>query len=479
MRKSKPEVWVEVEVERAGAKGVGIARTEEGQVVFVKGGIPGDRVRAKVIKRKKQYLDAVLESVLRPSAHRIAPPCPHFGVCGGCSWQQMAYSEQLVWKEREVLDHLQRLGGLIPLLQDPILAAPEVYGYRNKLEFSFAAERWFTAEELRETELPAERRSLGFHAPGRWDKVLHLETCLLQADPSNRIRDFVHDYALKKQWSYYHPRNKTGFLRTLTVRIDQSGRIMLIVQAAENRKREVLELVEALAAEIPGIASVWWSYNPGNHDSVYALDLEHLFGAEALEETMSDYRGGAPLRFRIGPKSFYQTNSVQAAALYRIALDFAQIEADTLVYDLYTGTGTLALFAARVAGKVVGIEGVEAAVEDARNNALLNGIDNAVFCAGDMRKVLDPSFVAEHGRPSVVITDPPREGMHPDVVQSLLEMQPERIVYVSCNSATQARDLAVLCEAYELSRLQAVDMFPQTAHVESVVLLCRKSEEPL
>jgi len=445
-------------------------------VVFIKGGIPGDRVRAKVIKRKKQYLEAVLENVLRASTQRIVPPCPHFGVCGGCSWQQMAYSEQLIWKEREVLDHLQRLGGIEPLEREAILAAPEPYGYRNKLEFSFASERWFTTEELRHPDLPTERRSLGFHAPGRWDKVLHIESCLLQADPSNALRRFVHDFALERGWSYYHPRNKTGFLRTLTLRMDRSGRIMLIFQAAENRKTDLLELVEALAAEFPGIASVWWSYNPGNHDSVYALDLEHLFGAEALEETMPDYRGGEPLRFRIGPKSFYQTNSVQAAALYRIALDFAQIEADSLVYDLYTGTGTLALFAARVAGKVVGIEGVEAAVEDARNNARLNGIDNAVFFAGDMRKVLNAEWIDQQGRPSVVITDPPREGMHPDVLQSLLDMRPDRIVYVSCNSATQARDLAVLCEAYELTRLRAVDMFPQTAHVESVALLSRKPE---
>ncbi len=473
MRKPKAELRLELEVERAGAKGVGIARTEEGAVAFIKGAVPGDRVLARIHKKKKQFFEGSVEELLRPSPHRVDPPCTHFGVCGGCSWQQLAYSEQLVWKEREVLENIRRIGGLRDFLSEPILPAPEPYGYRNKLEFSFSAERWFTSAELLIPELPSERRSLGFHAPSRWDKVLHLERCLLQPEPSNAIRDFVHRYALDQNWTYFHAKNRLGFLRTLTLRMDSRKKVMLIFQAAEDRKEELVAMVEALVQEFPSIASVWWSYNPGSSDSVYALDLEHLYGDLALEEPMPDYAGGAELKFRIGPKSFYQTNAKQAAELYRIALDFAELHQNALVYDLYTGTGTLALFAARVARKVVGIEGVEAAVEDARINAKLNSIENAEFCSGDMRKVLNDEFFAVHGSPDTIITDPPREGMHPDVVQSILTAAPERIVYVSCNSATQARDMALLSEGYRLEKIRAVDMFPQTAHVESVALLIR------
>jgi len=473
MRKPKAELRLELEVERAGAKGVGIARTEEGAIAFVKGAVPGDRVLARIHKKKKQFYEGTVDELLRPSEHRVDPPCPHFGVCGGCSWQQLAYSEQLVWKEREVVENIRRIGGLRDFEIQAILPAPEPYGYRNKLEFSFSAERWFTSEELLIPELPSERRSLGFHAPARWDKVLHLERCLLQADPSNAIRVFVHRFALERDWSYFHAKNRTGFLRTVTVRMDSRNKVMLIFQAAEDRREDILSLTEALVQEFPALASVWWSYNPGSSDSVYALDLEHLWGDATLEESMPDYSGGADLKFRIGPKSFYQTNAKQAAELYRTALDFAQADGESTVYDLYTGTGTLALFAARIARRVVGIEGVEAAVEDARANAKLNGIHNAEFRSGDMRKVLNAEFFQEFGTPDVLITDPPREGMHPDVVKSILGAGPPRLVYVSCNSATQARDLALLSERYRLDKIRPVDMFPQTAHVENVALLTR------
>ena len=462
-------------VQSVASKGKAIARDAEGRVVFIKGAVPGDVVKVQVQKKRKQHLEGTLIELTQASPLRVPAQCQHFGLCGGCSWQNLLYSEQLKAKQNEVINHLERLGGLELPECEPILPAPEIYRYRNKLEYSFSGERWLEAHEVANTAENFDRRAAGFHIPGRWDRVFNVNTCHLQPEPSNLIRDFIKQYAIKQNWSFYHPRQKQGFLRSLMLRNNSRGDFMVMLQVAENRSRELHELLSALQEAFSEIKSIWYAFNDKANDSLYELDMQHFWGQALITETMPGFRGAADLHFNIGPKSFYQTNPKQAAELYRIALEFANLQNEALVYDLYTGTGTLALYMAQKAKQVIGIEGVEAAVADARLNAELNGISNAQFFAGDMRKVLDAQFIRTHGKPQMLLTDPPREGMHPDVVKQIIEIAPPKWVYISCNSATQARDLGLMKEHYEIEKLQPVDMFPHTAHIENVVLLKQRN----
>lgn len=473
MPKHKRLILPSIALNSAGAKGVAIGRTEEGKAVMVKGAVPGDLADVRVVKKKKSHLMGEVHRLIEPSPSRTDPACAHFELCGGCVWQNMVYEDQLRWKDDEVVQNLRRIGGVEPLERSGILPAPMPFGYRNKMEFSFTSERWLSAEEIDSGRDIADRRALGFHIPGRWDRIFEVENCLLQPDPSNAIRNQVGKWAREHDWSFYHPRERTGWLRNLMIRNNREGDFMVMVQTGYREEAARKILAEKLLESFPQISSLWFAVNEKTNDAWYDLDMELVSGQEAIIEKMKGWNGGPEMQFRIGPKSFYQTNPEQASELYRIALDMSGIEEGSIVYDLYSGTGTIALYMAQRAAKVIGVEGVEEAVQDAQKNAALNGIENAHFFAGDMRKVLNEDFFAREGVPDVVMTDPPREGMHPDVVAQLLSAAPKRIVYISCNSATQARDVALLKEAYQVSKSRAVDMFPQTAHVENVLCLDR------
>lgn len=473
MGAKKPVIIEDLHLHGAAAKGNAVGRDSEGRIVFVKGAVPGDTVRVRVVKKKKQFLEAKLLEVTEFSAMRTEPECTHFDLCGGCSWQNLKYEHQLENKHSEVVNNLKRLGHIEPEEVESILPAPQTFLYRNKLEYSFCAERWLTDEEIQSKE-SFDRRAFGFHIPGRWDRVFEVEKCLLQPEPSNAIRNFISKLAIERDWTYYHPRERTGFLRSLMIRNNSKLQFMLALQCSEDRREDIHFLLDRIKEEFPQVSSIYYAINEKANDSIYDLNLIHYSGDEVLIESMRGFEGGKDLKFRIGPKSFYQTNSQQASELYRIALEFADLKEEGLVYDLYTGTGTIALYLAQKAKKVVGIEGVEEAVIDARINARENGIENVEFFSGDMRKVLNAAFLEENGMPEVIVTDPPREGMHPDVVQQIININAQKIVYVSCNSATQARDLAMLSEKYRIVKVKAVDMFPHTAHIENVALLLRK-----
>ena len=473
MGMKKPVIIEGLYLHAAAAKGNAIGRDSEGRVVFVKGAVPGDTVRVRVVKKKKQFIEAKLLEVTEFSEQRVAPECQHFELCGGCSWQNLKYEHQLENKFNEVVNNLKRLGHVEPEVIEPILAAPKNFFYRNKLEYSFCAERWLTDEEVKSDE-NFDRRAFGFHIPGRWDRVFEVEKCLLQPDPSNAIRNFISVLAKEHDWTYYHPREKTGFLRSLMLRNNSKGQFMIALQCSEDRREEIHFLLDKLKEKFPEICSIYFAINEKANDSIYDLDLIHYSGDSVLIESMPGFQGGKELHFRIGPKSFYQTNSDQASELYRVALEFADLKEEGLVYDLYTGTGTIALYLAQKAKKVIGIEGVEEAVVDARINAEKNEIENVQFFSGDMRKVLNEEFIAKHGTPEVIVTDPPREGMHPDVVQQILKINALKVIYVSCNSATQARDLSLMSDQYRIVKIKPVDMFPHTAHIENVALLIRK-----
>lgn len=450
------------------AEGRCVARIDD-KVYFVEGGVPGDRVDLLVEKDKKTYAEARVYRLREPSPDRTGAFCSHFGVCGGCKWQNLAYTRQLELKTRQVQDAFRRIGKVEAGKWHPILPSPHTRYYRNKLEFTFSHQRWLydherDAVQLSDTSLAG----LGFHIPGRFDKVLDVETCYLQEDPSNAIRNWVKAYTLEKGFRYFDLREQTGFFRNLVLRNNSRGEWMVLVLVSEDRPGDLFPFLEALSEAFPSICSLYWVLNRKRNDAYSDLEPVLFKGEPWLEETMED------LLFRIGPTSFYQTNPEQALSLYRITAEMADAGPEDVVYDLYTGTGTIALFLARRARKVVGIEYVEAAVADARANAARNGLHNTAFFSGDMARLLSPGFVEENGRPDVVVTDPPRAGMHPGVVAELIRIMPRRIVYVSCNPATQARDLALLNEAYSVTRVQPVDMFPHTHHVENVALLERR-----
>lgn len=466
MRKKKaPLIWEGIEIKEAGAKGKSIAQAPDGKALLVTHAVPGDRVKVRVTRKKRRYWEARTLEVEQPSPHRVVPKCVHFGVCGGCKWQQTDYSYQLQFKQEEVLQNLRRIGGIEPETLLPILGAKEHFYYRNKMEFSFSSNRWLTEDEMQGGDI--DRNGVGFHLPGMWDKILDLEECHLQAEPSNRIRHFIRDYAKDNKLAFFNPRTQEGFLRTLMIRNSSIGQWMVLIQFYQEDKAAREELLTALLEAFPEITSLLYVINGKANDTLYDLRIENFHGPGFIEEEMEG------LRFKIQPKSFYQTNSAQAYALYKVVREFASLKGDELVYDLYTGTGTIAQFVAAKAGKVIGIESVPDAIADAKENAVNNKITNVEFTTGDMKEVFTEDFLNNHGTPDVVITDPPRDGMHKKVVEQLLKAGPERIVYVSCNSATQARDLEMLKEQYKVIKSQAVDLFPHTHHIENVVLLER------
>ena len=469
MARKKTDILLEdITIEAVAAEGKAIAHTPDSQVVFVPFAVPGDVVDIRVYKKKKNYLEGVIAALKKPSPDRLEPFCSHFGICGGCKWQPLPYPLQLEAKRRQVYDQLVRIGHLeVPEIL-PTLPSERTVFYRNKLEFTASDKRWILPEEDPEGLSDAQRCGLGFHVGKFFDKVLDLDRCYLQPEPSNAIRLFAKKYAIEHSIPFYDIRENKGIFRTIFVRTTESGATMVIVCFAEEFKgREAF--LDALAEEFPQISSLYYIINSKKNDSISDQTCVLYKGDEAIYEEMEG------LRFKIGPKSFYQTNTHQAYNLYKVAREFADLKGDEVVYDLYTGTGTIAQFVSRKARKVVGIEYVPEAIEDARLNAKCNGIDNCTFYAGDMKDVLTPSFIARNGVPDVMIVDPPRAGMHPDVVKVIMEAAPERIVYVSCNPASQARDLAAMSEKYEILAVQPVDMFPHTQHVENVCKLRLKA----
>ena len=469
MARKKTDILLEdITIEAVAAEGKAIAHTPDSQVVFVPFAVPGDVVDIRVYKKKKNYLEGVIAALKKPSPDRLEPFCSHFGICGGCKWQPLPYPLQLEAKRRQVYDQLVRIGHLeVPEIL-PTLPSERTVFYRNKLEFTASDKRWILPEEDPEGLSDAQRCGLGFHVGKFFDKVLDLDRCYLQPEPSNAIRLFAKKYAIEHSIPFYDIRENKGIFRTIFVRTTESGATMVIVCFAEEFKgREAF--LDALAEEFPQISSLYYIINSKKNDSISDQTCVLYKGDEAIYEEMEG------LRFKIGPKSFYQTNTLQAYNLYKVAREFAYLKGDEVVYDLYTGTGTIAQFVSRKARKVVGIEYVPEAIEDARLNAKCNGIDNCTFYAGDMKDVLTPSFIARNGVPDVMIVDPPRAGMHPDVVKVIMEAAPERIVYVSCNPASQARDLAAMSEKYEILAVQPVDMFPHTQHVENVCKLRLKA----
>lgn len=450
------------------AEGKAIAKVED-KVLFVPFAAPGDVVDVLVRKSKSNYLEGVVTKLHQASPVRAEPFCRHFGTCGGCKWQHLPYEKQLEFKQRQVTDSLERIGkaDLSGVEVLPILEASPTEFYRNKLEFTFSNRRWLTTEDIGSGETIPDMDALGFHVPGYFDKVLDIEKCWLQADPSNEIRLAVKAFALEQEIPFYDLRNDTGLLRNLVIRTTPGGEVMVILVLAGEEEAPRTAVLEFIRSKFPGVTTLAYIVNDKKNSSLSDLEPVLYHGRPYMVEEM----GG--LQFRIGPNSFFQTNSLQAKALYGVALEFANLEGHELVYDLYTGTGTIAIFMARHARHVVGIEYVEEAVAHARENAALNGIRNAEFFAGDMARILDETFMERHGYPHVVITDPPRAGMHPKVIRQLLNTGADRMVYVSCNPATQARDIEMLSPRYRLARVRAVDMFPHTHHVESVALLER------
>ena len=464
-RRNRKQLFTEIEVIDAGAKGKSVAKAPDGRVVFLTNAVPGDIVDIQTYKKRKAFYEGKAVKFHKLSEHRTEPKCSHFGTCGGCKWQHMSYDQQLFFKQKEVENNLIRLGQLELPKVTPILGCEEQFFYRNKMEFSFSNKRWLTQEEINSEHDLGSRNALGFHIPGMWDKILNIEKCWLQADPSNDIRNSINEFANANKLSFFDNRQQTGLLRTLMIRNSSIGEIMVLIQFYEDDAAARTLLLDHISTTFPEITSLLYVINQKANDTLYDQEVICYAGRDHIFEEMEG------LRFKINAKSFYQTNSKQAYELYKITRDFANLTGSELVYDLYTGTGTIAQFVSKNAKKVVGVESVADAISAAKENAQLNGIDNVEFFVGDMKNVFDDHFVATHGKPDVIITDPPRDGMHKDVVAQLLKIGADRIVYVSCNSATQARDLALMKEDYKIIKVQAVDMFPQTHHVENVVLL--------
>ncbi|MDX9751666.1 MAG: 23S rRNA (uracil(1939)-C(5))-methyltransferase RlmD [Flavobacteriales bacterium] len=476
--RTEPLILENLAITTAGAEGKSIGR-HEGMVVFVTGAVPGDVADVQVVRRKSNYMEAVVARIVAPSPHRVQPFCAHFGTCGGCKWQHLDYAQQIAYKQQQVIDGLERIGGLeLPPVR-PILPSPTTTHYRNKLEFTFSNNRWFTREELVDAGTITDRNALGFHIPRRFDRVLDIHECHLQPEPSNSIRNFVREHARQHGLSFYDVRAHQGFLRTLLVRTTATGECMVLLALGHEDTEARERLLGAIVEGFPQLTSVLWTVNPKKNDTIFDLDVHLFHGRDHIVEELPDGppyggTGGKPLRFRIGPKTFFQTNPRQAIAMYRLTRELAGLTGAENVYDLYCGAGSITLYLASRAKHVAGVEIVPESVADARVNAELNGITNVSFTSGDMKKVMDAAFVQGHGRPDVVVTDPPRAGMDEPVVRHLLELAPPRIVYVSCNPATQARDLAILNERYRIDHVQPIDMFPHTYHVENVVRLVKR-----
>jgi 23S rRNA (uracil1939-C5)-methyltransferase len=458
-------------IETMAAEGKCVAK-HNGLVIFIQGGAPGDTVEIELTKIKSSFLEGRVTQIQKLSPNRAEPFCLHFGLCGGCSWQHINYNTQLHYKQQQVIDNLERIGGLQLPAINPIIASAKTDHYRNKLDFTFTANRWLTKDEL--ANAMEENRfevGLGYHLPGAFDRVFDVAECHLQPDPSNAIRLLVRKIAIENEIPFFDLRKQTGFLRTLTIRSTLTNEVMIILQVTSDKMEWTEKLLQGIADHFPQATSINYIINAKRNDTFADLDVICWKGNPYITEKMLRPNEDKELQFRIGPKSFYQTNSAQAHELYKVAWQLADLKGDELVYDLYTGTGTIANFVAGSAKKVIGLEYVAAAIEDAKINSQLNEVTNTEFFAGDMKDLLTDAFLAQHGRPDVVITDPPRAGMHEDVCKMLLKALPKKIIYVSCNPATQARDLKILSEKYSITAVQPVDMFPHTVHVENVVRL--------
>lgn len=471
-RKKKPLPLLEnITITDVAAEGKALAKVD-GMAVFVPYAVPGDVVDLQVKRKKHNYAEAEVVRFLQYSEKRVTPFCPHFGVCGGCKWQNLPYEEQLKYKQKQVYDHLTRIGKIeIPELL-PILGSKHIKAYRNKLEFGFSNKRWLTYNEIESGVTFENMNAVGFHIPGAFDKILDIQVCHLMDDLNNRIRNRIRSFALENHIAFFDLREQHGVLRNLMMRNSVTHELMVLIQFcvhSDDERKQMFAVLEMLKEEFPEITSLLYVNNTKCNDTIGDLEVMTYAGKDFIYETMEE------LRFKVGPKSFYQTNTEQAYELYKVVRQFAGLSGKELVYDLYTGTGTIANFVARGAKKVIGIEYVPEAIADAKVNSELNGLDNTLFYAGDMKDVMNRDFIEQHGRPDVIITDPPRAGMHNDVIETILFAEPKRIVYVSCNPATQARDLSLLDAKYGVVAVQPVDMFPHTHHVENVVLLERRN----
>ena len=457
-------IFYEVTITDVAAEGKALAKVDD-MVIFTQYAVPGDVVDLQIVKKKKNYMEGRVIKFHSYSEKRCEAMCEHYGTCGGCKWQILPYDEQIRYKQKQVVDNLTRLGHVELPEITPILGSKKTYFYRNKLEYTFSNRKWLTMEDMQKEHKPEELNGVGFHIPGMFDKVLDINKCWLQDDISNQIRNEIRRYAQEKRLTFFDLRNQEGFLRTLMIRTTSTGELMVVVVFFYEDETARVELLQHLADMFPQITALLYVINSKCNDTITDQEIVCFKGEEAIYEEMEG------LKFKIGPKSFYQTNSEQAYELYKVARNFAELTGDELVYDLYTGTGTIANFVSRKAHQVIGIEYVPEAIEDAKVNSAINGIDNTLFFADDMKDILTDKFIEEYGRPDVIITDPPRAGMHEDVVNVILNAEPKRIVYVSCNPATQARDLQLLDVKYKVTAVQPVDMFPHTHHVENVVRL--------
>ncbi|RYD59195.1 MAG: 23S rRNA (uracil(1939)-C(5))-methyltransferase RlmD [Sphingobacteriales bacterium] len=467
LARKKKQAIHNIKIDAYAAEGKSIAHLEDGKVLFVENAIPGDVVNVWVHKSKKNWAEGKVTELVVPSPFRVQPFCQHFGVCGGCKWQMLPYEKQIVYKQQQVQDQLQRIGHVtLPEIQ-PIIGSQHERYYRNKLEFTFCTQRYRTNEEIKAADgapFPLEP-VLGFHAPGLFDKVVEVKTCYLQPEPTNILLDVVRRYAEANNLSYYDYRSQSGWLRNMIIRVARTGEILinLIIQHEDARKRKAL--LDHILANVPGITTLHYTINPKVNDSIHDLEVHCYQGKGYIEETLEDFR------FKISPKSFFQTNTYQAEALYQMTREFAGLTGTETLYDLYCGTGSIGIFCSKKAGKIIGIEAIDDAIKDARVNAEMNGLTNCTYYTGDVATICTDEFFDKHGRPDVIITDPPRAGMHEKLVQQLLQIRAPKVVYVSCNPATQARDLALLDKAYKVTRLQPVDMFPHTHHIENIALL--------
>ena len=460
----KPLFLENIEIIDTANKGKSLAK-HDGRVIFVQGGVPGDICDITVFKRRKKFWEARIEKIHTLSVRRAEPKCEHFGTCGGCKWQNMNYTSQLEFKQNEVLNNLKRIGGIELAEHEEIIGSKNEYFYRNKMEFTFSNKRWLTLEEIQSDAEIADKDALGFHVPGMFDKVIDLNNCYLQKEPSNSIRLSVKKFADENGLTYFDIRNHEGLLRNLLIRTSSTNDLMVLVQFFEDNKKNINLLMEHIKISFPEITSLLYVINQKANDTMYDQDIICFNGKDHIMEEMDG------LHFKIGAKSFFQTNSEQAKILYRKTKKLAEITEKDLVYDLYTGTGTIAQYVATSAKKVIGIDSVEEGIKAAYENAERNKIENCTFYTGDMKEIFTDEFISENGTPDVIITDPPRDGMHKKVVEQILKIGAKRIVYISCNSATQARDLSLMDNLYIVTQIQPVDMFPQTHHIENIIVL--------
>lgn len=458
-----------IEIVDAASDGTAVAKVND-MVVFIPYGAPGDIVDIQIVKKKKSFKIGKIVDIKVPSSCRVEPFCSHYGLCGGCKWQHLDYQAQLKYKQKQVVDALTRIGKITVDDISQIIPSDKTTFYRNKLEFTFSNFKWMTEGEYKKDE-DRNLNGVGFHLSGMFDRIVDIDKCYFQQDPSNQIRNAIRNYAMERGITFYNVKKHEGFLRNLIIRFSNSGGLMVVLVVNDNDEQVLFPLLDYVKDSFPQITSLMYVVNQKFNDDIGDQTVITYYGDDHLIETMED------LKFYVGPKSFYQTNHEQALKLYQVARDFADLQGDEVVYDLYTGTGTIALFVSGRAKKVVGIEYVEQAVENAKVNAVINGIENTSFFAGDMAKILTKEFIATHGKPDVIITDPPRAGMHDSVIEQILDCKPRKIVYVSCNPATQARDISLLSSSYEVGRIQPVDMFPHTQHVENVVELILRQED--